>query len=52
MQAQINLEPRKKFKEGIIMKRNEIDEKFKWDITTIYKNIEEYRIYGIIWDNF
>ena len=24
------------------MKRNEIDEKFKWDITTIYKNIEEY----------
>ena len=24
------------------MKRNEIDEKFKWDITTIYKNIEKY----------
>ena len=34
--------PRENLKEGIIMKRNEIDEKFKWDITTIYKNIEEY----------
>ena len=42
MQAQINLQPRKNFKEGIIMKREQIDEKFKWDISSIYKTIEDY----------
>ena len=52
MQTQNDIQPRKNFKEGIIMKREQIDEKFKWDISSIYKTIEDYeKDFSIVKDN-